>query len=259
MLRTALRNLSRNIAFALLVCGQVCGLNGEPIGNAPAHFITSLERGEPRSIVIYGTSLSKGGGWVLQMKEALDQRFPGLVTLTNMAKGGQNSKWGIGNLQERVLSLEPDVVFLEFAINDAAVRSHMTLQESRANLELMIDRISTALPACEIILQVMSPVVGVPDDAPNARRNQEAYHQIYRDVASKRKLRLIDHTAAWQKLLKQEGEAGFRRYAQDGVHPNADAYRQFVTPVILASIGLKPERFGAAFFHPEWMLQRKTE
>lgn len=221
------------IRLALLFCCTCAALAA-----APARFIAALEAGRPQHIVIYGTSLSKGGAWVPQLKEKLDARFPGLVTLTNGARSGQNSAWGREHVDSNVITHRPDVVFIEFAINDAVTRFNLSLDEVRANVDAILDRIGTALPQCEIILQVMNPAVGKAEGDPSHRRNQSAYQQVYRDAARNRGLLLIDHSIAWNALLSAEGEAGFKRYVPDGVHPRAEGYAKFVVPEILRAIGL---------------------
>lgn len=205
-----------------------------------ARFVRQLRAGRPQHIVIFGTSLSRGGAWVPQLQQALAAQFPGLVKLTNRARGGQHSGWGAANVDPGVIALQPDVVFIEFAINDAVTRFNLSPSDVRRNLDAILDRITTALPGCEIILQIMNPAVGKPEGDPSHRRDQESYQQIYRDAAQQRRLRLIDHSLAWNTLLAREGEAGFKRFVPDGVHPNAQGYATLVTPVILRSLGLEP-------------------
>lgn len=233
--------------FLLLLLGSMVGvLAGCAAGSSqrsaaadslpPSRLVQRLEHGKPQHIVVFGTSLSQGGGWVPQLQQALQARFPGLVTLTNTAKGGESSEWGRANVDSAVIAQHPDAVFIEFAINDAVDRFHLSPDRVRQNLDFMLDRIAAALPDCEIILQVMNPVVGKPEGDFSHRRDLPGYEQIYRDAAKRRGLLLIDHAPTWAALLETEGEEGFRRYAPDGVHPNAEAYARFVTPVILKAL-----------------------
>ena len=189
-------------------------------------------------MVIFGTSLSKSGAWVPQLQGALDSRFPGLVRFSNSARGGQHSGWGAANVEPAVVALQPDVVFIEFAINDAVTRFDLSLDTVRRNLDTILDRIATSLPRCEIILQIMNPAVGKPEGDPSHRRNQDAYQQIYRDAAHRRGLLLIDHSVEWNRILAEKGEAGFKAFAPDGVHPNAEGWRQVVMPTLLRALGL---------------------
>lgn len=203
-----------------------------------SRFVQQLEAGKPQHIVVYGTSLTAAGAWVPQMQKALSNAYPGLVKLTNSGGSGMNSQWGVENLQARVLDKKPDAVFIEFATNDAVTRFNLSLEQAKKNLETMINGIQQAAPQCEIILQVMSPVIDHPAGTPGYRPELARYQQIYRDVAKQRSLLLIDHAPAWKALL-DGGEDKFRAFAPDGVHPNAAGYEKFVTPTILRVLGVR--------------------
>jgi acyl-CoA thioesterase I len=117
-------------------------------------------------------------------------------------------------------------------------RFDLSLDTVRRNLDTILDRIGASLPHSEIILQIMNPAVGKAEGDPAHRRNQEAYHQIYRDAAQRRGLRLIDHSIVWKRLLAEQGEEGFRKFVPDGVHPNAEGWRRFVTPTLHRALDL---------------------
>lgn len=224
------------LALAAGCVGDARSAAANVADSSGSRLIRHLETGQRQHVVIFGTSLSQSGAWVPQLRDALQARFPGLVTLTNTAEGGQSSEWGRAHVDSHVIAYRPDVVFIEFAINDAVARFNLSPDRVRENLDFILDRITAALPDCEIILQVMNPVVGKPAGDFSHRRNLPAYEQIYRDAAKRRGLLLIDHSRAWAELLRIEGEAGFRRYVPDGVHPNADGYARFVTPRILEAL-----------------------
>ena len=210
-----------------------------PVGT---QLIQNLASGIPQKIVVYGTSLTAGGAWSGQMKAALDAAYPGLVTLQNTTGSGRNSKWGLANLSSEVTSKAPNTVFIEFAVNDAfsnpTYQDLITPSQARANLNAIIDGILSALPNCEIILQVMNPVINSSSNptAATLRPNLALCQQTYRDVGLERGLLVIDHMPAWQGLL-DGGDAAYFGFVSDGLHPGAPGYQQYVTPVILRSIG----------------------
>jgi lysophospholipase L1-like esterase len=207
---------------------------------ATPRFITALRAGTPQHVVIYGTSLSKGGAWVPQLQATFDARFPGLVTLTNSARGGQHSGWGATHVDSAVVALKPDVVFIEFAINDAVTRFDLSLDTIRRNVDTLLDRIAAGLPSSEVILQIMNPAFGKAEGESAHRRNQDAYQQIYRDAAKRRGLLLVDHSVAWNHLLAAEGEAAVKKLLPDGVHPNVEGWRRIVTPTLHRALDLAP-------------------
>ena len=140
------------------------------------------------------------------------------------------------NLDARVVAKKPDVVFIEFSINDAFLAYKTSPEDARRNLEAMIDRILAALPGCEIILMVMNPPTG---EHLEQRPKIADYEQVYRDIAQTRSLRLIDHSANWQMVLKR-GEAQWKALVPDGIHPNAAGAQQVIVPQLLKGIGLQP-------------------
>ena len=203
-----------------------------------SRFIQKLEAGISRKIVVYGTSLTAGGFWSGQMLAALQTSYPGLVTLVNSGGSGMESDWGVANLQTRVINENPDVVFIEFSVNDSVDRFNLSLARANANLLTMINGIKAALPDCEIILQVMNPVIDRPEGHSGWRPNLHLYQQGYREIGQQNRLLVIDHMAAWQAVL-DEGDAVYRSFVPDGLHPEAEGYRRFVTPVILATVGVR--------------------
>jgi len=207
---------------------------------ATPRFITALGAGHAQHVVIYGTSLSKSGAWVPQLQQTLDARFPGLVKLTNSARGGQHSGWGAAHVDSAVIALKPDVVFIEFAINDAVTRFDLSLDTIRRNVDKILDRIAAVLPTCEVILQIMNPAFGKAEGESAHRRNQDAYQQIYRDAAKRRGLLLVDHSVAWNHLLATEGEAAVKKLIPEGVHPNVEGWRRLVTPTLHRALDLAP-------------------
>jgi acyl-CoA thioesterase I len=213
-------------------------IRDRPPGTAPAisRFIQKAGEGTPQKIVVYGTSLTAAGAWSGQMLAALQGSYPGVFTMVNSGGSGMESNWGLANLQTRVISHLPDVVFIEFSVNDAVDRFNLSLATANSNLNAMIDAIQAARPSCEIILQVMNPVIDRPEGNPGWRPNLPLYQQGYRDIAAARRLLVIDHMPAWQAVL-DEGEGVFRGFVPDGLHPEAAGYQRFVTPVILKALG----------------------
>ncbi|MFH0921466.1 MAG: GDSL-type esterase/lipase family protein [Fibrobacterota bacterium] len=188
--------------------------------------VENLEMGWPQKIVTYGTSLTAGGAWVRQVDSLLNLRFPGRVTLVNSGLSGQNSRWGVANLRSRVLNQSPDVVFIEFAINDDAAASLLSLDSSRINLNNMIDSILSVNPDCQIIPMTMNPTTW------SNRDSLEYYYQMYRDVATQRKRMLVDNYVNWKPVLDTNPTL-FSSLVPDGLHPNDNGCWQVTTPEIM--------------------------
>lgn len=203
-------------------------------------FVDQLKAGVPQKIVYYGTSLTAAGAWSQQFTAVLDKQFPKLVTTKNLAVSGQHSGWGIQNVQ-KVVAEKPDVVFIEFTTNDATERFNISIADARKNTEGIIDQIKAANPACEIILQIMNPVIDRPKGHQGHRPDLPGYWQMYRDLGKERGLLVIDHSPAWLKLL-DAGEAAYKKYVPDGLHPNGDGYKNYMLPTLIETFGLQQSK-----------------
>jgi acyl-CoA thioesterase-1 len=217
-----------------VAASSVFGATAASAADALPQLIQNLEAGEKQTVVTYGTSLTKVAAWPDQLREVLQQKYPGLVDLINSGQGGSTSVFGCDNLDKRVISKKPDALFVEFAINDS-VSQRMTVAQSRENLEEIIERVLAAQPKCQIILMTMNPAVDIHE---LRRPNLAAYYQMYRDVAKERNFLLIDHYRNWKKIL-DEDPALFLRYSPDGVHPVREGALEVIMPEIQAALGLK--------------------
>ena len=141
-------------------------------------------------------------------------------------------KCGLDLIPEAIAA-KPDVVFIEFAVNDAYVLYNISLDQSRRNLESMIHSLREANPEVEIILQTMNLIIDMPDlgIAPSSDRPELLeYHDMYKQVAKKYKLKIIDHYPNWKSFYEREGREEFLKVVTDGIHPNLEGYRKVLLP-----------------------------
>lgn len=201
----------------------------------PESVFGALEAGQPQTVVLYGTSVTIGGQWAQELNTYFDTLYPGQVTLINSAKSGEHSSWGLEHLQERVLDHKPDLLFLEFAINDAATKHGISTNRCAANLDTMLQAVRTQNPEVEIVLQTMNPAWDSPESAPKKyagdRPNLEDYYKVYRNYARVKHLPLVDHYPVWKKILDEE-PARYQLLVPDGIHPSAQASRTVAWPAI---------------------------
>ncbi len=205
-----------------------------PAHGAVANFLTELARGHRQNIVTYGTSLTANSAWpgLLEgvLKDAFGRRK---VRLSNTAGGGKDSRWGLANLEERVIRKRPDVVFIEFAINDAVAGSRLSVAESMGNLDAMISTIRAKLPDCDIVLMVMNPPTG---DALRQRPRIREYEEGYREIGLRRECWLVDFSVEWREIVEEHPQR-WAEYAPDGLHPKPLACREVILPRLLEKLG----------------------
>ena len=127
----------------------------------------------------------------------------------------------------------PDVVFIEFAVNDAYKPYNISVDNSRKNLESIIATLKNTNPKVEIILQTMNLVIDMPElkmAEATERSDLPKYMEMYRDVAKEKQLLLIDHYPNWENFFQIKGRDEYIKIVTDGVHPNLDGYRMILLP-----------------------------
>ena len=199
--------------------------------------IKKLVDGENQRIVIYGTSLSASKeGWPAMLEDSLNMLYPGTVEVINSAQAAMWSTWGVENLRERVLEYKPDMVIIEFAMNDAYLPYTTSIEAARLNLEYMVYRIRELYPECSILIQVMNMPIA---EHKTQRPDIELYYDMYRKEAKKLNIsfgvfnkncfylkNVKDYIDAFKNLIIDQG-------VPDGIHPNLTAQKELVLPCIL--------------------------
>ena len=90
-----------------------------PRGGLP-NFIAKVERGDTVRIGYLGGSITAQEGWRPKSLKWFQQQYPkARISEINAAIGGTGSDLGAFRLKHDVLSRKPDLVFVEFAVNDS--------------------------------------------------------------------------------------------------------------------------------------------
>jgi lysophospholipase L1-like esterase len=199
------------------------------------NFFHRVRFGEPQTVVVYGTSLTAGGAWTGSLKQWFDQQFPGKVKFINSGLSGQNSDEGLKQVKEKVLVHNPDLVFIEFGINDAHVKFNMPVERGASNLDGIVKAIQNQNSKTAVVLQTMNPSW----DAPNGNRSATdrpqlvGFYDNYRNYARNHNVLLIDNYSDWQKL-KDSDPGKYQSFLGDGLHPSAAAYEAVTWPNLKA-------------------------
>lgn len=199
---------------------------------AQTQLIKNLKNGEDQLVIVYGTSLSSGDNgksWMGEVADHFNQKYGSHLKYRLAGKPGMCSTWGVQHLEDSVISRKPDAVIIEFGINDAFEKYKILPSVAQLNLEYMINRLRLQNPSCEIILQVMNMPIG---KSAGFRPNLITYYDMYRKVAKKEKLLIIDHYPNWQKIL-DKGEVEFLKHVPDGIHPNSESGKEIIAPLII--------------------------
>ncbi|TMV46877.1 SGNH/GDSL hydrolase family protein [Paenibacillus mesophilus] len=130
-----------------------------------AEWKRKLMKGEPVTVVAYGDSWTYGsvaegwyearearmdaelihGSWVLQLRRHLQSLNPQAV-VHNRGRGGWTSAQGLEAFEQNVAAQQPDLLVLNFGINDW--KRPIPLSDYRANMERMLTRAEELGCAC---------------------------------------------------------------------------------------------------------------
>lgn len=227
---------SRPLAFVAssVLCAACAPPSSGP--SISARFADRAEGEPPLTVVAYGTSFTAGATWFGPVAAAIEAEYPGASVWTNAAESTRSSVWALENLAARVLALEPDIVFLEFAINDAFVDYAIDVETSIANLEELVDRILAVSPDADVVVLVTNPVV---DEGVVFRPQLRDYYAAWREYADERGLLVVDEEPVWEELDARSHEA-FRRLVPDGGHPSPQGHALVNAPLILDALHGRP-------------------
>ena len=159
-----------------------------------------LEAGADATIVCFGDSITAGyavqRGFPSFWLEALRQRFPDArIEVINSGISGDTSLDGLARLDWAVLSYEPDLVTINFGINDCVLG--LGLEELEMNLVEMVQRIRAG-PGSEVLLLSSQPLETPPYD-----RLVLDYYQAIEWVAKEMEVGFVDVCGAWMRRVKQ--------------------------------------------------------
>ena len=81
--------------------------------------LKKLRDGQPVKIAYLGGSITAAKGWRIKTREWFSQEFPkAKVSEIHAAIGGTGSNLGVYRVQRDALKYKPDLLFVEFAVND---------------------------------------------------------------------------------------------------------------------------------------------
>lgn len=175
-------------------------------------------------IAILGTSLTARGDWVARLQDALRRCNPEVI-VTPLAKPGANSSWGLATITAQQTAF--DIVIVEFSINDASLFHGMPLFLSRDRHAQILAGIreTGAIP----VLATMSPAWG---REAWERPGQASYRQMYRDLAQRDDVALIDTAPDWSGLAGDTRD----ELVPDDLHPTDAGMEKVALPAFLSAL-----------------------
>jgi acyl-CoA thioesterase I len=196
------------------------------------HFVAAMpsaaQPGETMKIVTLGTSLSARGGWQEPLRRSLGACLNRDVAVVNLAKSGMTSEWGLTQI-DKVVAEHPDIVLVEFAVNDADVTEFMSLSRSSANMTEIVSRLRQSGTRPAVYVMAMNPVSGLRG---MIRPFLDKYVEMHAAVARKLGAGFIDHRPAWARLSEEE----IAKAIADGAHPDPVTASRVIVPGLVRAL-----------------------
>jgi lysophospholipase L1-like esterase len=189
--------------------------------------IDKLEKGDDLKIVALGDSLTYGWmvekGYIDFLKEMLKVKYPkSIFKIINQGIPGDTAESGLYRLKDHVLNSDPDLVFIQFALNDAF--SGYSLEDFHHNILGIINGIRNNSSA-EILL-----MTSVALDK-REKRIAERYYDILKNIAKKEAIPIVLVHEYWEKRIS-EGIEFSTLVQQDCVHPTVKGYRLMAEAIV---------------------------
>lgn len=184
----------------------------------------------PLRVLFLGASLTHGEPWPDAAARALSQCRRGEIVAQVVALPGAASFWGLealGGALSGGAGDPPDIVVVEFSINDASLARGVSLNRSRDNHRRMVAliRAAGAIP----VLATMSPAFGRNGwERPGLR----AYEALYRALSAETGAGLIDVARLWRAMTA----GALARLMPDGLHPTPEATLAVTAPAMAEAL-----------------------
>jgi lysophospholipase L1-like esterase len=225
-----------------------------------------IQVGKPKVIVVFGDSTTATRGELEIYANLLKRELPAKgvpVEIVNAGIGGNTTQMAVGRFEKDVLAKNPDLVVIQFGINDSCVDVWKTppATESRVskdkyiqNLEKLIETLKSR--KCSVILMTPNQMCWTPklkgmygkppyspDDPGGFNITLREYAQAVRELAEELKVPLVDVYTAYSTYGKVEKQS-VNDLLLDGMHPNDKGHRivaDLLIPEILKLCEAKAE------------------
>ena len=236
--------MDRHIAAAVLSLCLVASVSASAFAKAPEYapakaelvrprqglgnVVRKLTKGEPVKIGYLGGSITAAAGWRVQTLQWFREQYPqAKVEEINAAIGGTGSDLGVFRVQRDALQHKPDLLFVEFAVNDGGASPEHIWR----GMEGIVRQTWAANPRTDICF-VYTYRVGYETDleqgnCPRAASAMEMLAEHYGIPSVNVALKVVELENAGKLVFQanEEPAEGIIRFSQDGVHPLEAGHR----------------------------------
>ena len=206
-----------------------------------------------------GGSITAQPGWRVKSLAHLKQAYPGVkFTEINAAIGGTGSDLGVFRLQQDVLSKQPDLLFVEFAVNDGGAAPDQIIR----CMEGIVRQTWRANPNCDIcFVYTVTEALAGPMLEGKLQRSASAMEKVAdfygipsitlgMEVAKLAKAGKLVWRAPLPKTADERTALGDKVvFAPDGVHPHVETGHRLYLEAITRSLPAIGQASGKPMKH----------
>jgi hypothetical protein len=186
------------------------------------NFFYKISRGDSLRVAYMGGSITAQDGWRALSLKWFNQRFPKAgFSEINAAVGGTGSDFGVFRLNDHVLKFKPDLVFVEFAVND----SDTPAEKITRSMEGIVRQIWRQNPLTDICfvytIEEQNVEIEQKGQLPTAAVTMETIADKYHIPSINFGFEVTKMVCNKQLLIKgpEKELNGVKVFSSDGVHP----------------------------------------
>jgi len=251
-----MKKISKNVLLLLSVLSLTCVVCGQdyPLRDAQefrvrdglANFFGKLQSGKQVRIAYLGGSITAQAGWRPKTLKWFQQQYPNAtISEINAAIGGTGSDLGVFRLEHDVLRHKPDLLFVEFAVNDGGAPPHR-IQQAMEGIVHQTYAADAETDICFVYTIVAGWTKTLRDGKfPRAASAMEAVADYYGipsihmglEVAKMEGEGKLIFTAAKPKTDAEKAAVGNKiLFSPDGVHPYTDTGHELYLQAVVRAM-----------------------
>lgn len=217
-----------------------------PRAGLPNFFARASQPGAEIKVAYLGGSITAQAGWRVKSLAHLQEKFPGAkFSEIHAAIGGTGSDLGVFRLRQDVLELQPDLLFVEFAVNDGGAAPEQIIR----CMEGIVRQTWRALRQCDIcfVYTITEALVPPMFDGkyPRAASAMERVAEHYgipsihmgMEVAKLANAGKLEWKAKLPKTDAEKAALGDKFiFAPDSVHPHPETGHELYLQAIARSL-----------------------
>jgi hypothetical protein len=250
--------------------------------NGLPNLFSKLENGEKVRIAYFGGSITAGDGWRAQSMEVFRRLYPQAdIGEIHAAIGGTGSMVGVFRMDNDVIPHRPDLLFVEFAVNDGGQAPERIIQA----IEGIVRKTWARYPDCDICFIYTLNAPHLPDlragKFPRSASTMEQVARYYKIPSVHMGLEVVRLEMEGQLLFKTPGVEitkvsgsgldldaplpltpdGKIPFSADGTHPYKNTGHRLYTEALIRSLPAIKASSGNPDAHvlPEPLCQSNLE